>query len=150
MACAGRSTDHGFRWAEAALPDDFQTETIEGLLVQFESVGFTNDAETPSVAVAAAAARVGVPDAQEIVDAMVRQGRLVRVGEDLYYPAERLNEVLGRLVAAMEKAGQLTLAEARDMLGTSRRYAQSLLEHMDSEGLTLRVGDARRLRRRRG
>ena len=37
----------------------------------------------------------------------------------------------------------------RDLLGTSRRYSQALLEHMDSEGLTLRVGEARRLRRRR-
>ena len=55
---------------------------------------------------------------------------------------------MGRLAAAMEAAGQLTLAEARDLLGTSRRYAQALLEHMDSEGMTLRVGDARRLRRR--
>ena len=52
------------------------------------------------------------------------------------------------LAAAMEAGGQLTLAEARDLLGTSRRYAQALLEHMDSEGMTLRVGDARRLRRR--
>ena len=43
---------------------------------------------------------------------------------------------------AIEQAGQLTLAEARDLLGTSRRFAQALLEHMDSEGLTLRVGDA--------
>ena len=79
----------------------------------------------------------------------MRQGRLVKVGEDLYYPPERLDDLIGRLVTAMEAAGQLTLAEARDLLGTSRRYAQALLEHMDSKGLTLRVGEARRLRRRR-
>ena len=84
-----------------------------------------------------------------MVDALVRQGRLVKVGEDLYYPTARLEDLLGRLTAAMESTGQITLAEARDLLGTSRRYAQALLEHMDSEGLTLRVGEARRLRRRR-
>jgi selenocysteine-specific elongation factor len=49
----------------------------------------------------------------------------------------------------MEARGQVTLAEVRDLLGTSRRYAQAILEHMDSEGWTLRVGDARRLRKRR-
>ena len=49
----------------------------------------------------------------------------------------------------MEAAGQLTLAEARDLLGTSRRFAQALLEHMDSEGHDPAGGDTRRLRRRR-
>ncbi len=142
-------TDHGLRWAEATMLDDLQTGAIEGLLAQFQSAGVANTAETPSVAAAAAAAGLAVRDAQRIVDAMVRQGRLVRVGEDLYYPPERLTEVLDRLVGAMEAAGPLTLAEARDLLGTSRRYAQALLEHMDSEGLTLRVGEARRQRRRR-
>ncbi len=92
---------------------------------------------------------MSVREAQRLVDALVRRGRLVKVGEDLYYPSDRLDALLTRLASAMEAAGQLTLAEARDLLGTSRRFAQALLEHMDSEGMTLRVGDARRLRRRR-
>ncbi len=101
------------------------------------------------MAVAAEVTGLPVREAQKLVDALVRRKRLVKVGEDLYYPPERLEALMDRLAAAMEEAGQLTLAEARDLLGTSRRYAQALLEHMDSEGLTLRVGDARRLRRRR-
>ena len=91
-------------------------------------------AETPTVAAAAEAAGLGAREAQKLVDALVRRGRLVKVGEDLYYPPDRLEALMGRLAAAMEAAGQLTLAEARDLLGTSRRYAQALLEHMDSEG----------------
>ncbi len=143
-------TEHGFRWAgAAAIPDDVQAGAIEGLLAQFATTGAESVAETPSVTTAAAAAGLAPRDAQRIVDALVRQGRLVKVGEDLYYPSERLDELIDRLVTAMETAGQVTLAEARDLLGTSRRYAQALLEHMDSEGLTLRVGEARRLRRRR-
>jgi selenocysteine-specific elongation factor len=111
--------------------------------------GPAGPAETPSVAAAAEAAGLPPREAQRLVDALVRRGRLVKVGEDLYYPPDRLDDLMGRLAAAMEAAGQLTLAEARDLLGTSRRFAQALLEHMDSEGMTLRVGDARRLRRRR-
>ena len=88
-------------------------------------------------------------EAQKLAAALVRDKRLVRVGEDLYYPPERLESIVRELVTATEKTGRLTLAEARDLLGTSRRFAQALLEHMDSEGLTLRVGDARRLRSRR-
>ena len=91
-------------------------------------------AETPAVALAAEAAGLSVREAQKLVDALVRQGRMVKVGEDLYYPTERLDALMDRLAAAMQAAGQLTLAEARDLLGTSRKYAQALLEHMDSEG----------------
>ncbi len=140
-------SEHGYRWAGAVVaPDTAESLVIERLLEQFTAPGA---AETPSVVVAATAAGLVPREAQKMVDALVRQGRLIKVGEDLYYPQDRLQSLMDRLSAAMEAAGQLTLAEARDLLGTSRRYAQALLEHMDSEGLTLRVGEARRLRRRR-
>ena len=141
-------TEHGFVWSEAAVePDEGQDESVALVLSQFESTAVP--AETPTVAVAAEAAGLPPRETQKIVDSLVRQGRLIRVGEDLYYPPQRLQSLMDQLTAAMEAAGQLTLAEGRDLLGTSRRYTQALLEHMDSEGLTLRVGDARRLRRRR-
>jgi selenocysteine-specific elongation factor len=154
-------TEHGYRVAGAAGADEPDDETTVGLMAQFAGAGVGTQgaaggaaaaaalsAETPTVAVASEGAGMGAREAQKLVDALVRRGRLVKVGEDLYYPPERLTALMGRLAAAMEAGGQLTLAEARDLLGTSRRYAQALLEHMDSEGMTLRVGDARRLRRR--
>jgi selenocysteine-specific elongation factor len=154
-------TEHGYRVAGAAGADEPDDEVTVRLMVQFGGAGAgvqgaagdaaaaaALSAETPTVAVASEGAGMGAREAQKLVDALVRRGRLVKVGEDLYYPPERLTVLMGLLAAAMEAGGQLTLAEARDLLGTSRRYAQALLEHMDSEGLTLRVGDARRLRRR--
>ena len=150
-------SEHGYRAAGAVGADEPEDETTTRLLAQFTGgVGGTGDhqgeslpAETPTVAVAAEAAGVSARDGQRRVDALVRRGRLVKVGEDLYYPPDRLEALMARLAAAMEAAGQITLAEGRDLLDTSRRFAQAILEHMDSEGLTLRVGDARRLRRRR-
>ena len=150
-------TEHGYRVAGAAGADEPDDETTTRLLAQFAGgiagagapPAASPAAETPAVGAAAEAAGMAAGDAQRLVDALVRRGRLVKVGEDLYYPPDRLEALMARLAAAMEAAGQLTLAEARDLLGTSRRYAQALLEHMDSEGMTLRVGDARRLRRRR-
>ena len=127
-------------------------DRLERLLGQFDGppAGEPGAAESPDCRRGGRSGGPAAPrDAQKLVDALVRQKRLVKVGEDLYYPPDRLEALMDRLAAAMEEAGQLTLAEARDLLGTSRRYAQALLEHMDSEGLTLRVGEARRLRRRR-
>jgi selenocysteine-specific elongation factor len=152
-------TEHGYVAAGAAAASAAgRPEIADRLLEQFGAAGTGTgagadsgelEAETPSVATVAEAAGLQVREAQKLIDALVRRGDLVKVGEDLYYPPQRLQALMGRLAGAMEQGGQLTLAEARDLLGTSRRYAQALLEHMDSEGLTLRVGEARRLRRRR-
>lgn len=139
-------TDHGLRWGQAAAAlEGADAERAEELVAHFEAVGL----EAPSVTAAAAAVGVSEKDALRLIQALERQGRMVKVGEDLYYPATTLAGLMEKIAAEMEARGQITLAEVRDLLSTSRKYAQALLEHMDSEGLTLRVGDARRLRRRR-
>jgi selenocysteine-specific elongation factor len=53
-------------------------------------------------------------------------------------------------VARIERDGQITIAQLRDELGTSRKFAQALLEHLDSEKVTRRIGDAHVLRLNRG
>jgi selenocysteine-specific elongation factor len=52
------------------------------------------------------------------------------------------------VVGECEREGTITLARARDLLGTSRRTAQAILERLDGDRVTLRIGDSRRLRRR--
>jgi selenocysteine-specific elongation factor len=75
-------------------------------------------------------------------------GRAVRVGRSLHYHREALAEIERRVVELCEREGQATIAGLRDELGTSRKFAQALLEHFDGEKLTRRVGDAHVLRGR--
>jgi selenocysteine-specific elongation factor len=72
---------------------------------------------------------------------------IVRVGEGVAFAAEAYGEAVDRVIDHIREQGSVTLAEVRDMLTTSRKYAQALLEHMDAEHITRRVGDARVLRR---
>jgi selenocysteine-specific elongation factor len=51
-----------------------------------------------------------------------------------------------QIVAHLRQERTITLARVRDMFGASRKYAQSLLEHLDQRGITRRVGDERVLR----
>jgi selenocysteine-specific elongation factor len=75
-------------------------------------------------------------------------GRAVRVGRTLHYHPDVLKEIQTRVVAlARQRGGAVTLAQVRDELGTSRKFAQALLEHFDSEKVTLRRGDEHVLRR---
>jgi selenocysteine-specific elongation factor len=75
-------------------------------------------------------------------------GRAVRLGRTMHVHPEALAAVRARLIAVIEREGSITLAGARDELGTSRKYAQAFLEHLDAEHVTLRRGDERVLRRR--
>jgi len=52
------------------------------------------------------------------------------------------------LVRELESAERITLARFRDLLGTSRKTAQLLLERFDADGVTRRVGDYRTSRRK--
>ena len=76
-------------------------------------------------------------------------GQAVRVGRNLHYHPGALAELEARVIAIAERDGSVTIAGVRDELGTSRKYAQALLEHLDRERVTRRDGDAHVLRGRR-
>jgi selenocysteine-specific elongation factor len=86
----------------------------------------------------------GTP-APEIMEYLLATDVIVRAG-DVVFAADVYAEMVGAITARLREKGTITLAEARDMFGTSRRYAQALLEHLDAERVTKRVGDGRVLR----
>ncbi len=54
--------------------------------------------------------------------------------------------MVNRIVQHIKDKGEITVAQVRDMFGTSRKYALALMEHLDSQRVTRRVGDVRLLR----
>jgi selenocysteine-specific elongation factor len=78
---------------------------------------------------------------------LVANGTLVKLSPGIVYTQEAYEDAERRLVAHLEAHGQVTLGEVRDLLGTSRKYAQALIEYLDRMRVTKRVGDARVLRR---
>ena len=48
--------------------------------------------------------------------------------------------------ATAREAAAITVADVRDLFDTSRRYALALMEHLDAIGVTVRLGDARKLK----
>jgi selenocysteine-specific elongation factor len=95
------------------------------------------------------AAGLPASDAAREWTALERAGEAVRVGRSLHFHPEPLAELEAQVVAICERDGEATIAGLRDELGTSRKYAQALLEHLDRNKVTLRRGDAHVLRRRR-
>jgi selenocysteine-specific elongation factor len=82
------------------------------------------------------------------LEALREAGKAVRVSRSLHYHPDVLADVRDRIRAiAQQSGGAITLSQLRDELGTSRKFAQALLEHFDSERLTIRRGDLHVLRR---
>jgi selenocysteine-specific elongation factor len=96
----------------------------------------------------AAAAGLSPAEAGARLRLLERDGLAARVGPNLHFDPDALRELVERVLAICERDGQATVAGVRDELGSSRRYAQALLEHLDAERVTRREGDAHVLRRR--
>jgi selenocysteine-specific elongation factor len=87
-------------------------------------------------------------DAAEL-PALRAAGRAVRVGRSLYAHPDAIATVRDRVAAIVAAEGAVTLARLRDDLGTSRKYAQALLEHLDAARVTRRLPDDSRVLRGR-
>jgi selenocysteine-specific elongation factor len=70
----------------------------------------------------------------------------VKVSDTVLFSAEAYQEMTQSIVNYLQREGNITLAQVRDMFKTSRKYAQALLEHLDDQRITKRVGDQRILR----
>lgn len=82
----------------------------------------------------------------ELVHILVREGRLVRISDQLVYLPEQIEELWERLGDLPER---FTVAAFRDAMGLTRKYAVPLLEWLDGSGATVRHGDERSLTGRR-
>ncbi|RJP46294.1 MAG: selenocysteine-specific translation elongation factor [Anaerolineaceae bacterium] len=83
---------------------------------------------------------------EEIYAALVEMGELTVVSHEVVFRTEDYETMVAKVKSAIQKKGQVTLAEVRDLLGTTRKYVQALLEHLDAIGVTVRAGEARKLK----
>ena len=85
-------------------------------------------------------------NAEPLMEMMVEQGMVVQLGGGITYRAEEFEAMVTGIRRYIEEHGSMTLAEARDHFGTSRKYVQAVLEETDARRITRREGDARVLR----
>jgi len=139
MAAEGILTE-GPKWA--ALPghmvrfSPFQQVKVDKLMALF--------AESPYAppSVKECQAEVG----EDIFSVLREFGDLVAVSGEVVFRKSDYESMVEKIRLVLQQKGQITLAEVRDLLKTTRKYVQALLEHLDEIGVTVRDGDFRRLR----
>ncbi|NBX47584.1 MAG: selenocysteine-specific translation elongation factor [Chloroflexi bacterium] len=85
----------------------------------------------------------GAPSVEEVVGALVATGALVKASEEVYFDRNSFDEMVTRVESHFRIRGEITVAEARDLIGTSRKYVLPFLEYLDREKVTRRNGDLR-------
>lgn len=81
-----------------------------------------------------------------VLEALVNSGKLVRVEDKILLHVDYYNKALEMAKEHIAKNGQITLAEMRDLMGASRKFAVAVLEYWDRRNITKKVGDARVLK----
>ncbi len=81
-----------------------------------------------------------------LLNILEREGKAVKVTKDLYFSAARVAQAQAVLADYLKAHSEISAATFRDLLQTSRKFAIALLDYFDRSGVTLRVGDLRRLR----
>ncbi|MEA3337701.1 MAG: selenocysteine-specific translation elongation factor [Chloroflexota bacterium] len=120
---------------QASLTPKQQT-AVSQLLQSFER----NPLSPPSVAESVAAT------GEDVFLWLVDSGQLIRVSGDVVFSAEGYGKMVEAILEHLQSEGSITVAQVRDLLGTSRKYALGLMEYLDSQRVTRRVGDTRVLR----
>jgi selenocysteine-specific elongation factor len=86
--------------------------------------------------------------ASQVLDVMVKEGKLLKVKEDLYFDRKAVEALEEKLVGFLKTHGEITTPQFKEMTGISRKYTIPLIEYFDLKQITVRVGDSRVLRKK--
>ena len=99
--------------------------------------------QVPALKEVLASLRIDQARAQKIVTLLLRDRVLVKLSDDLVFHRDALEGLRQLVVAQKSKTPKLNIASFKDLTGVSRKYAIPLLEYLDRERVTKRVGDER-------
>jgi selenocysteine-specific elongation factor len=86
------------------------------------------------------------PVDSELLGVLVDSGKVVKVSDSVVFTAPTYREMTDKVILHLQTSGSITVAEARTMFNSSRKYVLPLLEYLDQQHVTRRVGDSRVLR----
>jgi selenocysteine-specific elongation factor len=83
---------------------------------------------------------------EEVFQVLVARGDLIQLSADVFFDSNTYADLVQGVKDTIATQGSITVAQARDLFNTSRKYILALLEHLDEIGVTQRIGDERTLK----
>jgi selenocysteine-specific elongation factor len=118
---------------------DEETESKTTIEHAFSSAGLA----VPALKDVLAALKIDRPRAQKIVTLLLRDKVLIKVSEELVFHRSALDNLRQRMLVQKTKSAKIDVPQFKELTGVSRKYAIPLLEYLDRERVTRRVGDYR-------
>jgi len=118
----------------------------EDLSRRLEALYQRGELSPPTLKEVEAALKVPLTKLQPLLALLVNRGNLVKVKEELYFHTEAVARLKARLVDFLKQNKDITVLQFKDLTQTSRKFTIPLLEYFDTNRVTVRVGEARRLR----
>ncbi|HVR76408.1 MAG TPA: selenocysteine-specific translation elongation factor [Planctomycetota bacterium] len=101
----------------------------------------------PSPAEMAASQGRAVKDVEEITALLEEEGEVLRAASDVFFHKDAVEDARRRIREHLAAHKTMTASDAKNVLGSTRKYSIPLLEQLDKEGFTVRRGDLRELRK---
>jgi selenocysteine-specific elongation factor len=118
---------------------DEEAESKKTIEQAFASAGL----RVPSLKEVLAGLKVDKVRAQKIMTLLLREKALVKISDDLVFHHSALTDLRQRITALKNSSPKIDVARFKDLTGVTRKYAIPLLEYLDRERVTRRVGDER-------
>src|SRR5579863_4392815 len=118
---------------------DEEAESKKVIEAAFANAGL----KVPALKDVLAGLKVDRTRAQKIVTLLLRDKVLIKISDDLVFHRDAMLDLRKRMAAEKAKSSKLDVARFKDLTGVSRKYAIPLLEYLDREHVTRRVGDER-------
>ncbi len=83
-----------------------------------------------------------------VLDLLLREGKLVKISETLYYERALIDELVEKVIAEIGSKGEIDAPGFKNLTGLTRKFSIPILEYLDRIKITIRVGDARILRKK--
>jgi len=118
---------------------DEEAESKKKIEEAFAAAGL----KVPALPEVLAALKIDKARAQKIVTLLLRDRVLIKISDDLVFHHSALEQLRQQVAAQKAKSPSMDVTLFKEMTGVSRKYAIPLLEYLDRERLTKRVGDSR-------
>ena len=79
----------------------------------------------------------------DLLNYMINRGDIIRISADLVLSIQTYNDISKKVSKFIRQHDKIKVSEARDMLGTSRKFALPIMEYLDQMHVTRRIGDER-------
>ncbi len=121
-----------------------QTELKEELWKTYDQAGL----EPPNLKDVLESLKTDKKQTLPVLELLINEGKIIRLNDNLYFSSRAVKRVQELVLDYFAEKSDLSPTDFKDLSGLSRKYSIPLLEYLDKQKITMRVGDVRKLRQR--